>query len=398
MPTYRYTCLDKNGRSVVGTLDSSGIDAARAELRRNGLFIRSIEESQAPKSAGRRKIRFSDLALSMRELSTLLNSGLTLDESLSGIAAQMDPGGLRDMYGSIQREIREGRSFSSAASEFPFAFPDIFISMLKAGEASGTQGIVLEKIAQFMEEKISFRNKIVGVMTYPILMAIMGSAVLLFIFLFVAPTITRIFTEISLSLPIPTQILIEIGIFVKRYGLLSAILLGVGIFLLVHYFHTPRGLLRYDKTRLKIFFLRDIIIKNEIAHFTGTLGTLLESGVDILSSFQISQEVIVSPILKSEVAAIREMVARGQSLSRSLKSTTFFPYTVVQLISAGEKSGTLPEMLHKISRNFREEVLQKSTRLVTILEPVMILLMAVVVGFLVLGIMLPIFQISQSIR
>ena len=398
MPVFSYEGFDKTGRRISGKIEAENDAIARDIIKNKGIYIKNLVSLEKQGRRGREKIRKEDFALSIRELATLLNSGLTLDESVSGIIAQMKEGKLRDVYTSIQKQVREGKSFSKAASQYPELFSDISLSMIRSGEASGTLDLVLQHIAEFLEESIRFRSKVMGILTYPIIMAVVGCLVIIFVFTFVTPTITRIFSEISLKLPLPTLILIKISTFLKQYLFAVIVFLGFFVYLVKRYISSERGMAKLARIRKRIPYLGEIFFKSEIANFTGTLGTLLEGGVEILTSFNIAQEVISSPDLKEQIGKARDLISHGQSVSSALRKTTIFPYTVIQLISAGEKSGTTPQMLKKVSTNFKDEVSQKATRFVTVLEPFMILFMAVVVGFVVISIMLPIFQISQSIR
>jgi len=398
MPLFSYEGFDKKGRRVTGRIEAENENSARMLVKNNGIYIKKLFSPQKHLWRTREKVKKEDFALSIRELATLLNSGLTLDESVSGIIAQMREGRLRDVYADIQKHIREGKSFSKAASQYPDLFSDIYLSMIRSGEASGTIGPVLERIAEFLEETIRFRSRVVGIMIYPIMMAIVGFLVLIFVFVFVAPTITRIFSEISLRLPLPTLVLIKVSAFLRQYIIALIVITMIAVYFCTRYFSSEKGRARIAKFRNKIPYLGEIFFKSEIANFAGTLGTLLEGGVEILASFTIAREVLSNPDLKAQIDKARDFISHGQSVSSALRKTTVFPYTVIQLISAGERSGTMPQMLLKVSTNFKEDVAQKATKFVTILEPVMILFMAIVVGFVVIGIMLPIFQISQSIR
>ncbi|MCM8815491.1 MAG: type II secretion system F family protein [Candidatus Omnitrophica bacterium] len=398
MPVFSYEGFDQKGRRVSGKIDAENDAAARIIIKSKGIFIKRIFSLESHSRFGRQKIRKDEFALSVRELATLLNSGLTLDESISGIIGQTGQGNLKDVYSDIQKQIREGKSFSKAASQYPDLFSDISLSMIRSGEASGTLGLVLEHIATFMEESIRFRSRISSIMTYPVMMAVVGFLVLIFIFTFVTPTITRIFSEISLKLPFPTLVLIKVSSFIKQYIIAILILTGIVIYLATRYFSSEKGRARISTIRKKIPYLGEIFFKSEIANFTGTLGILLQGGVEILTSFSIAREVLSSPDLKQQIDKAKDLISHGHSVSSALRRTTTFPYTAIQLISAGERSGTMSKMLMRVSSNFREEVSRRATRFVTILEPIMILFMAVVVGFVVIGIMLPIFQISQSIR
>lgn len=398
MPVFSYEGFDKKGRRISGKIESENDVSARLAIKNSGVYIKKLQQVENKRYRLRERIRKEDFALSIRELATLINSGLTLDESVSGIIMQMKEGRLRDVYKDIQKQIREGKSFSKAASNYPELFSDISLSMIRSGEASGTLGLVLQRIAEFLEESIRFRTKITGIMTYPLMMAVVGCLVLIFVFVFVTPTITRIFTEISIKLPLPTLILIKISTFTRQYFFAIIGFIGIFFYLAKKYITSETGRGKIATLRKKIPFLGEIFFKSEIANFTGTLGTLLEGGVEILASLTIAREVLSSPDIKEQIDRVKDLISHGQSLSSALRRTTAFPYTVIQLIAAGEKSGTMPQMLMKISANFKEDVSQRATKFVIVLEPFMILFMAIVVGFVVISIMLPIFQISQSIR
>ncbi|MCM8822805.1 MAG: type II secretion system F family protein [Candidatus Omnitrophica bacterium] len=398
MPVFSYEGFDRKGRRVSGRVEAESDTAARMIVKSRGIFIKKLLSLERHTRIGREKVKKEELALSIRELATLLNSGLTLDESVSGIIEQARRGRLKDVYTDIQKQIREGKSFSKAASQYPDLFSDISLSMIRSGEASGTLGLVLDHIATFMEESIRFRNRVSGIMTYPIMMAVVGFLVLTFVFTFVTPTMTRIFSEISLRLPLPTIFLIKVSSFIKQYILAMLVIGLIVVYSGIRYFSSEKGKAKISTIRKRIPYLGEIFFKSEVANFTGTLGILLEGGVEILTSFSIAREVLSSPDLKQQIDRAKDLISHGQSVSSALRKTTVLPYTVIQLISAGERSGTMSEMLIKVSANFKEEVSQRATKFVTILEPLMILFMAIVVGFVVIGIMLPIFQISQSLR
>ena len=274
----------------------------------------------------------------------------------------------------------------------------MIVSMVRAGEESGTLGLILLRVADFLEKRVQFRNKMWGIMTYPLLMAAMAIMVLVFLLTYVTPTITRIFGEISLTLPLPTLILVAIGTFLKQFWFLLVLLIILAVIAVRRSFHSQRGKLVIDRLRFRTPLLSDLFIKGEIAAFSRTFATLLAGGVEILESMTISSTVVFSPLIRKELNGIRDFVSRGGSLSNGFQGSAFFPYLMAQLVNAGERSANLPEMFDKIASMYEEEVSQKSLRIVTFLEPLMILFMGIIVGFIVLAVLLPIFQISQSIK
>ncbi|HDN97769.1 MAG TPA: type II secretion system F family protein, partial [bacterium] len=374
MGVFIYTGLNPKGKRITGEIEGKDIKNVKKILKENGIFVINLKEKKGEeKFSIPLRVKTEDIAISIRELATLINSGVPLDEGLTSLISQMRDGKLKSMYEDIQKRIREGKSFSEAISRYPQYFSEMMVSMVKAGEESGTLDLILFRISNFLEKKISFRNKILGIMTYPILMSIVALLVIIFIFTFVSPTITRIFNEISLTLPLPTIILMKISNFFKNFWFVvfpSIIVIFLSFKKLIP---QERKIQFIDKIRMGIPFLRDIFIKGEIVNFTRTLSTLLDGGVEILESLKISEKVIYSPLIKREVENIREFLSKGGSLSSGFKKSKFFPYIVTQLIDAGEKSGNLPEMIDKIANIYEEEITHKSTFLIRLIEPGMIL-------------------------
>jgi len=397
MENFYYIALDKKGKTIAGKIEGSDIEEIKRNLKEKDLYIVKIAPSKESFSIFKR-INEEELIISMRELATFINSGLQIDEALTGLTSQMKEGHLKRIYKEIQKSIREGKSLSGAMKKYPFIFSDTVISMVNAGEETGTLDIVLTRISEFLEKTHNFKVRIMNIMSYPILMLAVAGAVLIFILSFVIPTITKVFSQISIQLPAITTTLINISSFLKKwwYFVLTGIAL---IFIGTRYFlKTETGIKISDNLKLKLFFLKDIYIKKEIVSFSRTIATLIKGGVDIIDSLRISSNVIISPSIKKELEKITEFVTKGGTLSNAFKNSEYFPYFVTQLVNAGEKSGNLAEMFDKIADIYEEEINQKSARFVTLLEPAMIIFMGVIVGFIVLAVLLPIFQISQSIR
>jgi len=399
MAIFSYIVLDSKGRRISGIADGENIKSVKSILKEKGMYIINISESIPGKSIFFfNRIKGEDLAISIRELATLISSGIQLDECLTGLVFQMQEGKLKQVFQEIQEKIRGGKSFSNALRDYPQYFSNMITSMIKAGEESGTLDMILLRVADFLEKKISFKNKIMSIMTYPILMSIVAFMVLVFILSFVAPTITRIFNDISLSLPMTTMFLIKTSHFFKKFWLLFIIFILITLFVFRKASKTQKGIIFIDVVKLKMPFLKGMFIKSELASFSRTISTLLNGGVEILESLSIARNAILSTQIKKEVKEIEELLSKGGNLSSGFQRSRIFPYLVTQLVSAGEKSGSLPAMFDKIANIYEEEVTQRSAKFVSFIEPIMILFMGGVVGFIVLAVLLPIFQISQSIR
>ncbi|HRR96772.1 MAG TPA: type II secretion system F family protein [Candidatus Ratteibacteria bacterium] len=397
MENFQYIALDKKGKTISGQIEGNDIDDIKSHLKEKGLYVIKVEKLKE-KFPFLKKISEEELIISIRELATFINSGLQIDEALTGLISQMKEGNLKNIYKEIQKNIREGQSLSMSLKKYPFIFSDTIISMVKAGEETGTLDIVLTKISEFLEKNHRFKTKIMSIMSYPILMLSVASVVVIFILSFVIPTITKVFSQISMELPIMTSILINISSFLKKwwYFVFAGIALtlwGINVFL-----KTSRGIKFSDNLKLKTPFFKDIYIKKEIVNFSRTIATLIKGGVDIVDGLVISRNVLTSPSIKNELNNIIELVTKGGTLSNAFSNSSYFPYLVTQLVNAGEKSGNLSEMFDKIADIYEEEINQKSTKFVNLLEPGMIVFMGIIVGFIVLAVLLPIFQISQSIK
>jgi len=399
MATYKYTGLDMKGRKVAGKAEAEGRDAIKKSLKEKGIYIIEISEEVSGRTlvfGGQIKDR--DVVIAMRELATFVGSKLPLDECLTGVTVQMKNVRLKKVFSDIQRNIREGKSFSDSLREYPAIFSPMIISLARVGEETGTLDRILVRIADFLERRQVFRNKLMSIMSYPLFMLAVSIGVFIFLLSFVTPTITRIFSEIDLALPLPTLVIMRLS------GFFQAFWLYVVAGAVILYYALKKAAVSYkggrilDFFRLRIPFLNNVILKKEISLFSSTISILLEGGVDIIESLKISGQVLSSPALKKEVRDIIDFLSKGGVLSIAFKNSRYFPYLVTQLVSAGERSGTLSGMFRKISEVYEEEVSQSSTRFVNFIEPVMILFMGGFVGIIVLAVLLPIFQISQSIR
>ncbi|MCM8784844.1 MAG: type II secretion system F family protein [Candidatus Omnitrophica bacterium] len=398
MPTFIYTILDKKGKIKKGKKDSENLNKLKDEIQKEGYYILSIKEWKKLNFLVFNRIREEDLIVAIKELSTFLSSKIPLDEALSGLIIQMKEGKLKNIFMDIQKSIREGVSFSNALKKYSDLFSNMFISMVKVGEETGNLDLVLSRIADFLEKRNAFKNKIKVIMTYPVFMCIVAFFVLIFILSFIVPTITRIFSEISLNLPILTKILIKIANFLRFFWIYSFLFVILLLLLVKNFLKTKKGKMIFENILWKVPFLNDIFLKREIINFSKTLSTLINGGVDIIDSLNIGKEVLNSINIKKEIEKLTEYVSKGGSISSGFSKCKYFPYLFTQLVSAGERSGNLSEMLDKVGDIYQEELSQKSMRFVTFLEPFMILFMGGIIGFIVISVLLPIFQISQSIK
>jgi len=408
MPVFEFTALDAKGKTTSGIIDADSAQAARQKLRSAGKFPVSIGEAQEVQTKKTRKgfspaawfsrVKPSDVALTTRQLATLIGAGFPLVSALDALLPQTNSHALKRILARVKDLIVEGNSFAHALSKFPGIFPPIYINMVRAGETSGTLEIVLERLAEITEKQQALSNRIQASLAYPVFMLFFGAVVLFILLTYIVPTITSIFTDMKQVLPTPTRVLIGLSAFFKGYW--WVILLGlVATAMAVRQFRkTEKGRRWSDSTILKMPVFGNLIRKLAVARFSRTLGSLLENGVTMLIALDIVKNIVGNIQIADTVTQAAEEVGKGKSLWLSLSEGRVFPMLSIQMVQVGEQSGELEKMLYKVADVFENEVETTILRLTSYLEPVMILVMGCVVGFIVLSICLPIFEMNQLIR
>jgi general secretion pathway protein F len=302
------------------------------------------------------------------------------------------------MLAKIKDSIVEGNSFARSLSLFPGTFSSLYVNMVKAGESSGALDIVLERLADITEKQEALKNRIRAAMAYPILMCFIGMLVLFLLLTFIVPNITSIFSDMNQTLPAPTLFLIKISGIFKHYWWMILIVLAVILFALNSVRKTVKGGYFFDKTKLLLPRFGLLARKIAVARFSRTLGSLLENGVPMLSALEIVKNIVDNALISDAIEEASKEVGRGQGLGPALAGSKIFPDLTIQMIQVGEQSGKLETMLDKVADVFENEVENSIMSMTSLLEPVMILIMAVIVGFIVLSICLPIFEMSTLVR
>ena len=405
MPVYEYHGLSTEGKKVKGIIDAPTPRMARTKLRAMEIFPVDIrEEIQMPQKAEDpltkffQRIRPQDVSIITRQLATLLEAGTPLVSALDAIIEQTDNHALKKVVAQVREEIKEGRSFADALEPHRKVFTDLYVNMIRAGEESGALEGVLLRLADFTENQTRLRNRIRAALAYPIFMVIIGTAILGFLLTFVIPTVSQVFAEMGQTLPLPTRILLGVSAVFRQFwwGLIGAfILLAVGA---RRYLQTPKGALQWDRIKLRLPLFGKIILQGAVARFARTLATLLQGGLPILNSLDIVKTVVNNQLLAQAIEETKLAVREGEGIAPSLKTSGLFPSMVTHMIATGEASGNLEKMLVKVADAYEAEVETKVTALTSILEPVIILAMGLVVGFIVISILLPIFEMNQLVR
>lgn len=407
MPAFEYTALDRSGRETRGMIDADSLADARRKLRETRVHVLSVdagsEEAPGPaplvsRRISLRRIRSSDVASATRQLAMLMNAGIALVPALAALQEQLGQHPLGAVIARIHDRINEGMSLTKALEEHPKVFSEVFVSMVSAGEASGELENVLVRLADVSEKRERLANKVRASLAYPAFMAVVGIGVVIFLLTFVIPSISKLFHDMHRELPWPTVALIAVSDFVKAYFWLIAGAVAGLIVLFRIWLATPPGRLAWDRITLRLPLFGDLFRKVAISRFARTLGTLMASGVSILEALNIVKRVVGNAALSDTLDQIKESVRQGDSITNPLRRSGIFPPIVCHMVGSGERGGNIEEGLLKVAEVYDNEVESSVTTLTSLLEPIMILALGVVVGFIVLAILLPIFEINQAIQ
>lgn len=405
MPIFEYIAIDTTGRRVKGVLDADTAQAARHKLREMELMPAQVGETSKTVRPARdinlteffTRPKTADIALFTRQLAVLLHAGMPLVESFDAVLEQIDNKGLIKIVYQIKETISEGASLSVALGRHTRYFPQIYINMVKAGESSGALEVVLFRLADFMDKQLKMRRRVGSALLYPMLMTLVGFGVLFFIMTYIIPTITKIFSQFDRALPVPTVALINASAFLRAYwwALLAAAVLAA--LLAGQYRRTERGRAGWDRMKLAVPVFGKLNRKMATARFARTLGTLTQSGVNLMDSLEMVKDIVDNRVIGRAIEDAQESVRKGENLASSLRRSGVFPPVVIHMIALGERSGRLEDMLIEVADAFDDEVEITLAGLVSLLEPTMIIVMAAVVGFIVLAILLPIFDMNQAV-
>jgi general secretion pathway protein F len=392
---FSYRAAGKDGVVVEGTIEAPDEQAAVDRLRNTGLIPMNVT---APREGGIRKrlaLRSAkgDIITFTTELSALLNAGLPLDRSLNIIAEVTEGNQMKTIVQSILRAIREGSSFSEALQKHPKVFPRLYINMVRAGEAGGILDVVLDKLTEFLESAKELKDHVISAMIYPSILVVGGGASIVFMLTFVLPRFSAIFSDIGGSLPLSTQMILWVSSAVRTmwWAILGSAILGFVV--AKRYIRTDEGRLRWDRLKLKL--MRDVITKLETARFCRTLGTLLKSGVPLLQALNNSTDVVSNRAIASALEKLHKGAKEGKGLAEPLAALHILPPLAISMIRVGEETGQLDNMLIKVAATYEKNLREAIKRFMNLLEPMIIISMALIIGFIVLSVFMAIFSIFE---
>ena len=412
MPVYQYKGYRTDGGAATGIIDAESPKVARVKLRKVGVFPTDmVEQTSATASSkigspGRSSsgigrspaLSTTDVAMMTRQLATLLVAGLPLVEALGVMVEQTEKKSVKSLMADIREELRGGASYSAILERYPREFSQIYVHMVRAGEASGALDQILFRLAEFLEKQLGLKHKVTNAVLYPALMLIVGVSVLFFLMTFVVPKITAVFTSLKQALPWPTVVLMSISHFLADYWALILGGIGLVVWALRRALKTEAGQTAADRWLLKIPLIGEVARMVAISRLTSTLATMLASGVQLLDAMDVAKRVMNNRVLEQAVEGARQNIREGETIAEPLKRSGEFPALVTHMIAVGERSGEMEEMLRRIGQIYDGEVDRVITRFTSLLEPIMILVMGILVFFIVVAILLPIFEMGQMVR
>ena len=402
MTTFRYEAAHENARVETGELEADSARAARATLRVRGLVpISVVAAGQSGAASGgisTYRLSTSELALATRQLASLLTAGLPLDMALSTLVEQADSEAPREVFRAVRADVTSGHRFADGLARHPKVFPQVYFATVAAGEQAGSFGTVLERLAQYLEDRQALRGKLLAAATYPAIVTVVALGIVLFLMTYVVPQVVQVFEQTRQALPWPTRALLAVSGFLRVFGPWLLGMLIAGVWALRRALRRPGPKAAWDRTVLRLPIFGRLAQGIDTARFASTLSMLVEAGVPMLRALAAAEATLSNSVLRAVVAEAIGRVREGTSLARALAPAKVFPPVLIRLVEVGETTGQLPRMLAHAASNQTREVERRASTFATLLEPMLILVMGAIVLAIVLAVLMPIIEINQLVR
>jgi general secretion pathway protein F len=424
VPVFQYKGFDVKGKPTGGVKDADNIRALRLALKREGVLLTDVKQTQVMEGGPSLRERTAEglantflalvspmrllrylqarsdadrqtIAILTRQLATLLKAGVQLSESLTALIEQAERPGLKQVLSDIKTQVNEGMPLNQAMARHPRFFEELYTNMIAAGEASGNLDTVLFRLSDFLDAQNKLRNKVISALFYPVMMTLLGTAVMVLLMTTVVPKVTEMYQDAGRSLPINTQLMIFVSDVLGGYWWAVIILVGGAIYGFLRWKATPKGREKWDRFILNLWVFGPLARMIAVSRFSKTLATMLSSGVPLLRAMEITKNVLGNTVLTKVVEGARESIREGESIAQPLKRSGEFPSIVCHMIAVGERSGQLETMLDNVAVAYELEVDIKIARLTSLMEPLMILAMGGSVGFVVFSIITPILEMNN---
>src|SRR5216684_4244393 len=402
MPVFEYTARNMKGDLVRDKIDLASRDDVIAHLRKNRMIVVQVREAKG-KGGGladffKDGIKTRDVVIFTRQFATIINSGLPLVQALDILSQQTENKVLADVTRQVVYDVESGHTLADALRKHPKAFTDLYVNMVAAGEAGGILDTILLRLATFLEKNDLIVRKVKGAMIYPAVIMSVAAIAITVLLIFVIPTFQNMFASVNLQLPLPTRIVIGASSMLKNYWWAVGGAAGALVFALSRYYKTAPGRLQIDSLLLKTPILGDVLRKAAVSRFTRTLGTLISSGVSILDGLEITARTAGNMVIHNAVMESRASIAGGETIAAPLAKSKVFPPMVISMISVGEQTGGMDEMLSKIADFYDDEVDAAVSALLSLMEPIMIVVLGIIVGGMVIAMYLPIFDMVNAVQ
>jgi type II secretion system protein F len=401
MTEYLYKATTISGQTVEGALEGADEEAVIRTLHQMGYIPIRIASTQAKGEGFRlsslmpQRVGIKSLLIFTQELSTLISAGLPIDRSLSILGTLIENQKLKGIVQDVLKRIEGGNSLAEALGQYPSIFSKLYVNMVKAGESGGFLEAILSRLAKYLQSSKEIRDYLISVMIYPIVLTVVSGLSITILVTFVIPRFARVFSDMGQAIPLPTQILLNFSQGVKDYWWAGIAGIALAYFGLKMYVQDEERKWQWDRFKLRWIAVGEIIKKVEVARFARTLGTLLQSGVPILPALNLVKEISQNLAISRSIGNVHDRLREGKGMARSLEETGIFPPLAIHMIGVGEETGRLDEMLTKVAETYEENVQTTVKRFVSLLEPLIILVMGGIVGFIVVSMLLAIFSINE---
>lgn len=403
MPAFRYEALLADGQNKSGVLNADSVRAARAELRTMGLTPIVVEQIASEQAHGKRrllaeKLSSTELSLFTRQLASLLQAGLPLEQSFSALLEQAEREYVRDLIAAIRAEVMAGHALSDVLKQHPRDFTGIYVALVASGEHIGQLARVLSRLADYIERRNALVQKVRLAFTYPAIVTVVAFAIVIFLLTYVVPQIVSVFASTKQKLPLLTVLMLGLSDFVRAYGIAMAIVLALAFWIWRQMLKNPEIKMRWHSWLLRAPLYGKFERSLNTSRFASTLAITIGSGVPILQALQTSRDTLSNQAMREQVESATAAVREGVTLARALSAHQYFPSMLIHMIRAGEVTGNLPEMLERAADSQQQDLERRALTMAGLLEPILILSMGLVVLLIVLAVLMPIIEINQLVH
>jgi type IV pilus assembly protein PilC len=401
MATFVYDAIDPMGRTVKGRIDAESEGLVLAKLHDQNFHVLSVTQQKMPLMAMGNKVsgapKLQSLVVFSRQFATMIDAGISVLKCMDILESQTKDVPLKFAIGAVRKDVKGGSSLADALAKHPNCFSKLYVNMIKAAELGGILDSILDRLAGFLEKEMEIKQKIKSAMMYPIIVLFFALAIILALFFFVLPRFKEIFLSMNVEMPAMTQALFSMSDFMVSYWYIGVIFIAVAIVAVKKYGDTPKGRMHIDSIKLKIPIIGELILKMAVSRFSRTFGTLISSGVPMMRAMEIIGDTSGNAVIKKAIDDTKNSIRDGNRLSQPLAASGLFPMMVTHMIDIGEETGRLSEMLVKVADFYDSEVDAQVKGLTSLIEPILIVFMGVVVGFVAISIMAPMFKLVSSI-